>query len=73
MMHSIEKIKRAKFAAYIQSEIADSEYSIKQIAAQAWPDVKERTREDRLRAFLRGHRAAGKELIEALKQLKIIE
>lgn len=73
MMHDIIKIKRAKFAAYVGSEIADSEYSIKQIAAQAWPDVKEKTREDRLRSFLRGERAAGKELIEALKSLKIIE
>lgn len=73
MMHSIEKIKSAKFAAYIQSEIADSDYSAKDIAMVAWPEIKPATRISRMHAFLRGERAAGKELMAALKQLKIIE
>ena len=72
-MHSIEKIKIAKFAEYVAAEIADSEYTKEQVALAAWPDVAEGTRMNRIRAFLRGQRRAGKELIEALKQLKIIE
>ena len=73
MMHSIEKILRAEYARYVGAAIAASGYSIKQIAETAWPDVKPETREDRLRSFLRGERRAGKELMAALKQLKIIE
>lgn len=73
MMHSIEKIKRADFAKYVGTAIAASEYTKEQVALAAWPESDHTKRMSRLRSFLRGERAAGKELIEALKQLKIIE
>lgn len=73
MLHKIERENRKMFADYVKSAIASSDYTVKEVALATWPNEPVERAMRRMREVLRGERQAGAELIETLKQLKVID